>query len=163
MNIVKASSADLMDVLYLLRVCVHEMNGKGWFHWDLQNQLLKSDIEKGTTFLYKQNEACVGALTINNEEIAEYKEILWPSTSHNPLFIHRLMVHPFWREKGVAGSLMYFAEGYAREQGYSSLRLEVNSENDEVINLFNELNYNKIGEIQIQYQKSPYYCFEKCF
>ncbi len=163
MNIIKAFPADLVEVLYLLRVCVQEMNGKGWFQWDLQNHLVKGDIENGTVFLYKQNEACIGTITLNTNGIEEYKNVHWPDPSRSPLFIHRLLVHPAWREKGIADNLMAFAESYAREHGFSSLRLEVFSENKDALNRFNQLNYNQIGEIQLQYQKSPYYCFEKCF
>ena len=161
MNIIKASPADIVEVLYLLKVCVLEMNIKGWYHWDMQNHLVKYDIENNSVFLYKENEVSVGAITLNNEEIAEYKDIKWSHLSNNPLVVHRLLVHPNWREKGVAKELLVFSENFAKENGFTSLRLEVFSENQEAVGLYNQLNYKQQGEIQLHYQKSPYYCFEK--
>jgi len=161
MEIIKAVPADLIEVLYLLRVCVLDMNSRGWFYWDLQSPLIKEDIDNNTVFLYKQNEMTFGMISFNLKEIPEYRDINWNKASSKPLLIHHLMVHPKWREKGIAKQLITFAERYGRENGFTSLRLDVLSENQEAVSLYRELSYQQMGEVTFHYQKVPYYCFEK--
>ena len=161
MNIIKASPSDLVEVLYLLRVCVLEMNSKGWFHWDLHNPLVKQDLENDRVFVYIENDITIGTITLNCDEMPEYNSISWSNTSGKSLVACRLLVHPCWRKKGIAKELLAFAEKYARENGFNSLRVDVFSENNEALGLCNQLNYKQQGEIQHQYQKLPYYCFEK--
>ena len=161
MNIIKASPADLVEVLYLLKICIQEMNSKGWFHWDLQYLEVKEDVEKGRVFLYKETENTLGAITLCNEIPSEYKDITWTGTADRALVASRLMVHPVWRNQGIAKELFAFAEEYAKKEGRSSLRLDVYSENPEAVSLFNQLSFKQLGKIQHPYQKSPYFCFEK--
>jgi ribosomal protein S18 acetylase RimI-like enzyme len=161
MNIIKASPSDLVEVLYLLRVCVLEMNSKGLVYCDLQNILAKNDIENNTVFLYKQNEVCLGMIVLDTDQDPEYKSVEWMAASHKPLVAHRLMVHPNWRNQGIAKQILTFAEHYAQENGFTSLRLDVYSENQEAVALYNNLNYKQLGEITYHYQKVPFYCFEK--
>ena len=161
MNIRKASPADLIEVLYLLHVCIQEMNSKGWIHWDLENLTVKDDIEDGIVFIYKENETCLGMVTLTTEEAPEYKDVLWNQMPGRPLLVKRLIVHSKWHTQGIEKQLITFAEQFGIENGFSSLRLDVFAENKEAVALYEQLNFKYSGEIMFQYQKVPNTCFEK--
>jgi GNAT superfamily N-acetyltransferase len=161
MSIIKASQEDLIEVLYLLRVCIQEMNARGWFHLDMHNIMVRDNINNNMVFLYKENEVYPGMITLNVQEEPEYKHVQSNDPLHKPLIAHRLIVHPSWRKKGIAKKLLAFSEQYAKDNGFTSLRLGVFSENLDAVSLYKKLNYNNLGEIFLQYQKIPYYCYEK--
>lgn len=161
MNIIKATSIDLIEVLFLLKVSIQEMDCQEWFCWDMHNTKIQSDIENNIVFLYKENEVCLGMISLCSDEIPEYKNFKWDESSQRPLIAHRLIVHPNWGDQGIDKSLLIFAEQYARENGFTSLRLGASSENQVAVALYHQLNYNVLGEMLTHYQKVPYYCFEK--
>lgn len=161
MSIIKAAPSDLIEALFLFKAYVQEMNCQGWFHWEFHNSMLKNDIENNVMFLYKENEVCLGMISLNTEEKPEYKTIHWSETSSKPLIAQRLIVHPNWRNQGIAKKLLAFAEEHARENGFTSLRLDVFAENEEAVALYHHLNFSMLGEIKFHYQQVPFYCFEK--
>ena len=161
MNIIKAIPADLVEIYYLLKGCIKEMNAKGWLYWNLDFESVRKDVEKGVLYLFKTDYHSLGLITFCTEDLPEYKEVKWVNTSKKPLTINRLIVHPNWRKHGVADGLLAFAEEYAKEQGFTSLRLDAYSDNQEIISLFNNYNYQKTGQILTLVQKTPFFCFEK--
>lgn len=161
MNIIKASIDELIEVMYLLRVCVHDLNRKGWYCGDLQNQQVKSDIVNNSIFIYRKNEAVIGLMKLTDDEIVAHKSVAWSSTSGKPLIMRQLLVHPNWKNNEIERSMLTFAEKYAREQGFTSLRLEVYSENQDVVFLYGQMDYKQLGEVKLHYQDVPYICFEK--
>jgi ribosomal protein S18 acetylase RimI-like enzyme len=161
MNIIKATPADLIEIFYLLKRCVKEMNSKGWLYWNLDFELLRKDVEKGSLFLYKTDYHSLGMITFSTEVLPGYEEVKWTDSSKKPLIINRLIVHPNWRKHGIADHLLAFAEEYAKDQGFTSLRLDVYAENQEAISVYSNLHYQQTGQMQMQAQKVPFYCFEK--
>jgi len=161
MSIIKASPSDLVEVLYLLKVSIQEMNCNNGFHWNLQNCLVQNDIENNLVFLYKQNALCIGMITLSTEDPLEYKSVKWMANSPKPLVAHRLIVHPYWKNRDVAKELLAFAEQHAQEYSFTSVRSDVFTDDREVVTLYHQLNYLHTGEFILLYQKTPYYCFEK--
>jgi GNAT superfamily N-acetyltransferase len=102
-------------------------------------------------------------ITFSTEVLSGYEEVKWADSSKKPLIIHRLFVHPNWRKQGITDHLLTFAEEYAKDQGYTSLRLHVYGENQEAISVYNNFHYQQTGQIQLKAQKVPFYCFEKTF
>jgi hypothetical protein len=54
-----------------------------------------------------------------------------------------------------------YAEKYAAENAYPSIRLDVHYNNNFAINVLNALGYKKAGEIHLPFHKFSFICFEK--
>ena len=77
--------------------------------------------------------------------------------------VHRITVHPDWMRTGVAGRLFDFAEEFAKERGYTSLRFDTYSENPRSLALYAKRGYDRLpGEIFFPDENDkPYFIFEK--
>lgn len=79
------------------------------------------------------------------------------------LIIHRLAVHPLFQNQGFAKRLMDFAEDYAINENFSSIRLDAYSANEKVLRFYEAREYKKRGEVYFPDRKLPFYCYEKLF
>jgi len=164
MEIIQATGKDLIEILYLLKVCIIDMNRKGFRHWNSaypDTDSVRDDLAAGRVFLLKDNGVCKGMLTISAEEPAEYKSINWPDTGSKPLYLHRMAIHPKWQGIGLAKMLIAFADVHARENGYTALRLDVFSPSENARQLYEKQDFREIGAFHADYQLQPYICYEK--
>jgi hypothetical protein len=164
MEIIKASLYDLIDVLFLLRDCITDMNNKGLKQWNSAYpgpEAMKNDIGKGTLYIYRDLSIAKGMINLTDEAPEEYNEIKWKGKPDKVLYINRFAVNPIWKESDVARQLIGYAEKYAEEKKYSAIRLDV-LDNYPVENaFFTDKKYALAGEFHSSFQKMPYTCYEK--
>ncbi|MDC0584344.1 GNAT family N-acetyltransferase [Bacteroidales bacterium] len=159
-----ASKADLLGIMWLIRQVVFEMNKNGMYHWNLyypNEDIIKSDIEKGCLYLIKNHGVCVGIMTLNQDQVAEYDEIKWSVKSEDSLVIHRMGVHPEHLDEGIGKALLDFAEKITLEKDLKSIRLDSFTGNAQSMNLCSTNGYAPKGELFFEFQKTGYTCFEK--
>ncbi len=165
MKIRKAEKKDIPEILALVQAVIKDMNLHEIDQWNEQYPLPEifiSDIKAGSLFAMKDNESIVGIIVVTEVQDEEYKPIAWEDTSGKPLIIHRIAVHPERQRKGIACTLMDFAERYARDNGYSSIRIDTYSGNPRTLNLFEKRKYDRReGHIYFPECKEHYYCYEK--
>jgi len=158
MNIQKALSTEFVEVLYLVKICLHEF--KGWLYADLNHFLAKNHFKDAVIFIYKENEVCRGMISLI-ESPAQVENNSMIDVANKSFEVNCLAVHPYWRHQGIARSLIAFAEKYAKEEGYASLTLSIFAENEKAVDLYNKLEYRQSGKILSTYEKVPFICFEK--
>ena len=56
---------------------------------------------------------------------------------------------------------MDFAESFAKENNYSSIRLDVNSQNMRVIEFYKKRNYSIRISVNLPEREYPFHCMEK--
>jgi ribosomal protein S18 acetylase RimI-like enzyme len=164
MEILQAKKSDLIEILYLIRECVRDMNSKGMKHWNSSYpgiEDISADLEGGFIYLVKNKGICMGMVTINESEPDEYKGIGWSGDSSKILYMKRMAVHPVWQDKGVAEMLVGFTEKYARDKKYNYIRLDTLSSNQLEANLYTSGRYDEVGEFYSTFQKTPFKCYEK--
>lgn len=159
MEILQPQPSDLIEIVYLQRVCFSEMKMRGWLPFELYKEFSLEDLKN--TFILKQNSLTLGLIKIDLNGNDHQHEVNWNSTSVNPLIIDKLIIHPNWWNKNTGDQLMKFAEDYARKNGFTSIQLSSFSQNQQEIILFKQLSFRQTGEFHSRYQKIPYYCFEK--
>jgi GNAT superfamily N-acetyltransferase len=164
MEITRAKAADLIEILYLFRVCILDMNKKGLKHWNSTYpgpDLIQQDLREGAIYVVKDKGVCKGLFTLNDKEPEEYSQVNFPDNGAKPLFLQRMIVHPKWQGKGIAKMMIDFAQQHARENGYNCLRLDVYKPSEGARSLYEKQYFQEIGSFQADYQKIPFICYEK--
>jgi len=91
------------------------------------NQFNKTDAIKHVIVFYENDIAVgCGAFRKKKEDTVEIK---------------RMFVHPDYRKKGIASSVLAALEIWAKEVGYKNTILETGKNQPEAINLYQKLNY----------------------
>jgi ribosomal protein S18 acetylase RimI-like enzyme len=164
MEIKQAKSNDLVEIMYLLKVCIRDMNAKGLWHWNSSlpsiGQIQK-DLQDNSIYLVKDNHVCKGMIILNNVEPDDYRQMNLSSVNSKPLFLHCMAVHPAWQGKGIAKRMIDFAQNMAREEGFTCIRLDIYQTSEKAIQLCEKMSFKEIGSFQANYQRIPYVCFEK--
>ena len=164
MEIHQAKPSDLIEILYLLKECVKDMNTKGMKHWNSSYpgvEDIGNDLSKESIFLVKDKGVCMGMVTLNESEPEDYKSVKWASNDSKILYMKRMAVHPNWQEKGVAEMLVKFAEKYARDNKYKYIRLDTLSSNQSEAKLYISSKYDEVGQFHSTFQRTPFTCYEK--
>lgn len=164
MEIVSIPINDFREVTSLYKVVIKSLREKYIFQWDrfYPNQfIIFRDLKNNHFFGVKEDNRIVGVVVLNTSQSKQYVHIDWEDQLGRPLCIHRLAVHPNDQGKGAGKKLIQFAEDYARNQGFSSLRLDAYSKNPGAVALYDHAGFSQKGNIYHPFRKVPYQCFEK--
>jgi len=157
---------DINDIMSLIQEVIKDMQNTGSDQWDdfyPDIQTITNDQKNNTLYILRDQKKCIGIIVLNEEQDKEYKTVNWAGKNDRILVLHRLCIHPDRRRKGLANKLMNFAEEYAIENNYKSIRLDAYSANVAAVRLYEKRGYNKIGQVFFPHRKYPFYCFEKIF
>lgn len=155
---------ELKEVKQFYSEITADLREKGIYQWDQfypNRFIIKADLKKGTLFGILNGNKVIGTVVIDSDESKKYLEIKWNDVKGRPLVIHRLAVHPQYQGKGYGKQLLQFAEEYAIELGYSSIRLDVYSQNEGALKMYERAGYQERGIIRFPFRSIPYKCFEK--
>jgi ribosomal protein S18 acetylase RimI-like enzyme len=104
---------------------------------------------------------CAGLIVLNQQEAPEYETVNWQDTDGKALVIHRLAVSPLFQRRGVANQLIEFAEIFADNSKFTSIRLDTYSGNPVSVALYLNRGYEKRGTVNFKGRELPFYCLEK--
>jgi predicted amidohydrolase/predicted GNAT family acetyltransferase len=164
LKIEKAQLADLEELFQIYLNGKDELNKNGLFQWTENyptSSIIENDIIKGVLYTLKNNHEIIGAININEEQDLEYQTVPWEFDNSKVLVIHRLVVNPKHQGQGYARILMDFAENFASENGYTSIRLDAYSPNKRVIEFYINRNYFIRGDVHFSEREYPFHCLEK--
>ena len=163
--IIKASISDLEEIYSLTKRCAKDLIKKGVFQWNdsyPSKVILQQDIELNQLWKLVDNSVIIGIIVLTEIEDKEYLAVSWLTKNVKNLYVHRLAVDPKQQGKGLAKQMMDFAENYAEENYYSSVRLDTFSENRRNQRFYEARNYIKLQNIFFPNQSElPFYCYEK--
>jgi GNAT superfamily N-acetyltransferase len=160
----KAHAIHSDAVLDLVSKCLKVMKKQRLDQWDDEypkNEVFIRDIENESLFLAVEKDHVIGIIVLTGEQEPEYEDVHWNIRHGKPLVVHRLAVHPRWRRRGIATRLMRFAEEYAMDRGYASLRIDTYVENSKMQHLIEYMGYTRCGEIFFPTHTLPFICYEK--
>lgn len=164
MKILQAVPQDLVEVLYLLKESVSDMNEKGLKHWNSAypgTDFIVESIKKEVLYIYKDNGIAKGMVVLSTEEPEEYKNIDWQGKGDNVLFIRFLVVHPNWQHTGIASRLIEYAEAYAKDHSFNTIRVDIYSGVEGAEKLCVDKGFNQTGQFHSSFQQTPYFAYEK--
>lgn len=160
----RAKILEIPEILVLARACAADMISRGIYQWDDQypsESIFRKDIQMGRLFIKIADEKRIGVIALCEDKDPEYDEVEWITPDGKNLYVHRLAVHPQKQGLGYARELMDFAEHYARENQFSSIRLDTFSQNPRNQRFYELRGYTRLGEIFLPNQSPhPFYCYE---
>ncbi len=164
MKIVPARNKDLQEIKSLTEACAIAMQEIGIYQWNEHYpslEKLQADIENAELFILQENATILGIIVLTDIMDEEYVPIEWLTESENNLYIHRLATHPSVWGKGYGKQLMDFAENFAKESNFASVRLDTFSQNKRNQRFYESRGYIKLGDIFFPRQSEyPFHCYE---
>jgi len=164
MTITKPTTADIPELLMVTKACAKAMIDSGIYQWNddyPSYEAFEKDIEIGQLWVMKDQNTIVGSVVISDIMDEEYKAIEWLTPNAKNVYIHRLAIHPEQQGKGLAQKLMNFAENYAKENKYASVRLDTFSINKRNNVFYQKRGYEKLGDVYFPNQSEyPFHCYE---
>ncbi|MNO34931.1 putative acetyltransferase [compost metagenome] len=160
----RARKDEIDEIMKLIAKCVQVMQAGGSDQWDEHypnREIISLDIERGSLWVCEENNAVAGILVLDEHQSEQYEEIEWTETQGPHLIMHRLAVHPEVQGKGIARRLSTYAEEYARQNGYSSIRLDTYAKNTRALALYPKLGYDRRGEVSFPGRTAKFPVFEK--
>lgn len=164
LKIEKGNLSNIDEIFQLYQDAKEELDKHGIFQWTKNyptRSIVEADLRNKVLFVLKNNEEIIGAITISEDQEAEYKNINWKFNETKVLVIHRLVIAPQFQRNGYAKKLMDFAENLAKENNYTSIKLDAYSKNENVVRFYEKRKYCIRGEIYFPERTFPFYAMEK--
>ncbi len=156
---------EIPEILSITKACAEEMIRQNIFQWNEtypSQSAFEKDIERNELYVLEKENTLVGCIVLTSYMDEEYKTVAWLTPNQNNLYIHRLAVHPRFQHQGFAQQLMTFAENFALQNTYLSIRLDTFSRNKRNQHFYTLRGYSRLGEIYFPNQSDyPFYCYEK--
>lgn len=159
-----AKTTDVVEAFYITKVVLHDFLKHSIIHKDLFISVfdkLLTNIENESLYIFKKKDVSMGMISFETSEPEEFRDISWESNGNPAFYVSRLFVLPAWRKMGIGKILLKFAEELAREKGFSTIKLDITSNFDDVNMLLTEQNYRFAGNIFYKNQRTPVNCYEK--
>lgn len=160
----KATYKDIDEILEITKACAVFMTKNGIYQWNenYPNKLtFENDVLRDELYVLEYQSEIVGCIVVSTFMDEVYIPIKWLTPNENNIYIHRLAVHPNQQGKGYAQKLMDFAETFAKENHFTSIRLDTFSENKRNQKFYGLRNYKHLGEIYFPMKSEyPFYCYE---
>ena len=160
----KATLDDIDEIIEITKACASFMIDKGIYQWNAyypNKAAFKNDVLRGELYVIEASKIVVGCVVISTFMDEEYVPISWLTENNQNIYIHRLAIHPKYQSKGYAQKLMDFAEKFAIENKYTSIRLDTFSQNKRNQKFYELRGYKKLGAIYFPKQSNyPFYCYE---
>ena len=156
---------DINDIMKMIHDCANDLISKNIFQWNEKypsRDIFLSDIEKKNLFILKNNSGIIGCIALSHEKDIEYNDVKWLNKDDKNLYVHRLAVDPKFQKKGIGKLLMDFAEDYARNNKFISVRLDTFSKNERNNRFYKSRKYTKLDDVYFPNQSEfPFHCYEK--
>ena len=160
----QANILEIPDILKLTKACTEDMVNKGIHQWNQYYPSFKefeNDVFRKELYVMEEQEEIIGIMALTPIIDNEYLDIKWLTPNHDNLYIHRLAIIPKYQGKGKAQLMMNFAEGYARDNKYISIRLDTFSKNFRNQKFYEKRGYKKLGVVNFPNQSvHPFFCYE---
>ena len=159
-----AKISEIPDILNITKACALKMSENGIFQWNQHYPskiAFEVDIGRNELYVLEIGTRIIGTIVISDFMDEEYKPIKWLAPTHKNIYIHRLAVHPVHQGKGYAQILMEYAENYAKNNTYNSIRLDTFSQNNRNQKFYEKRGYQKLESIYFPKQSEfPFFCYE---
>lgn len=160
----RAKISEIDDILRITRACAKFMAENGIYQWNEHypsKEAFENDIQRNELYVKTVGDSIIGGIVLSNFMDGEYARIDWQAPTGKNMYIHRLFVRPDLQGKGHAQSMMDFAEKYALNNNFISIRLDTFSQNKRNQKFYETRGYKRLGDIFLPKQSEhPFHCYE---
>ncbi|HOP56585.1 MAG TPA: GNAT family N-acetyltransferase [Bacillota bacterium] len=133
----------------IARVVARGLNSEGISQWSLTYPSLQdfaNDHEDGSLLIYESEGTILGSVTIKPENDPAYAKIIWEGK--NAFVIHRLMVLPEARMKGIGKTLFMAAIEKAKTSKADSVKVDTHPDNLRMQRLILKMGFKRKGYLE---------------
>lgn len=163
MAIRQGKTEDIKEIMNVIEEATKDMNEKKIYQWDEiypDEAVIRDDIADNNLYVYVNEDNIIeGIIVLNECQDEAYEALKWEYNSGDYLVIHRLCIHPKYQGKGIARKLAEFAEKFAVNGNYESIRLDAFVQNPRACRLYEKSGYKRRGTVT--FRKGDFYCYEK--
>ncbi len=156
--------SDIDAILNITKSCTLHMIQNYIYQWNEHypdRGSFINDVENQELYVYIINGKVVACISLCRHMDEVYLPVKWKTKNGNNLYIHRLAVHTDFQKNGIGKILMDFAEKYAREKKFVSVRLDTFSVNKRNLKFYESRGYQRLERIYFPKQSEfPFYCYE---
>lgn len=160
----KATLKDIDSIMPITKACGRHMINLGIYQWNdyyPNRAAFENDVKRDELYVLEVNDQVVGCIAISTFKDEEYLDVDWLTKTDNSIYIHRVAVHPDYQGQGMAQKLMDFAEDWARDNKFESIRLDTFSKNLRNQKFYELRGYKKLSDIYFPKQSEyPFHCYE---
>ena len=109
---------------------------------------IKAYIEEGSMYLYKKNDAIVGAMAVTMYQGEDYHAIEWAKQveDHEAAVIHILAVNPDYQGTGLGTEMIREAINLSADSGMKSIRLDALASNTPAHKIYKRIGFEYRGK-----------------
>jgi len=160
----KARLSDIDTILKITKSCARHMIAQNIHQWNEHypnKEAFINDVKRNELYVLEEQNMLIGCIVVSAFMDEEYLPIPWLTPNDSNIYIHRVAIDPEYQGQGNAQKLMSFAEQFARDNNYSSVRLDTFSQNSRNQKFYERRGYKKLGDIYFPKQSEhPFYCYE---
>ena len=160
----KGNLEDIETIMHMTKACAKAMIVNGIYQWNEHYpnpSAFINDVKRNELYVLEIDKKVNGTIVISTFMDEEYMPIEWLTENENNIYIHRLAIHPKLQGQGYAQQLMDFAEQFAIENNYTSIRLDTFSQNKRNQKFYELRGYKRLGDIYFPKQSEyPFHCYE---
>lgn len=124
----------------------------------------EESIAERNLFVLKDDGRINGVVVLNEWQPPEWSAADWHEQAAHPLVVHAFAIAPQIQGRGHGRALLKFCEDFARNQGYTSIRLDAFPENAIALRFYERRDYVFRGAVHFASKPAghrEYFCYEK--
>lgn len=164
MKFVKAKPEQFAEIVRIYEHVKDLLNDKDIDQWTEDypdREVIRKDLENRNMYLLVNEGEIAAIAVLDQNQEPEYQVIPWQDKAGDFLVVHRLCVNPDFQGKGISRVLLDEIEQFAKDHGYTSIRLDTQMINERAMNLYESHDYEKRGKFYFSHASWPFMAFEK--
>ena len=160
---------ELLEVIADARAFLKFNGINQWQNGQPSRSTFAKDIDNGNCYAFLDENKIVGVISVFLENDPSYDVVYdgkWLTSDMPYAVFHRVAVRGGCRGKGIGKAMLSYAENYARENGFHSMRGDTHRDNKAMHRLLEKCGYIYCGTIHIN-EPAPgdikRMCYEKVF
>ena len=155
------------EIFNLYQACGEVLTAQSILQWDENypgREFVKEAIDQNDLYVMLKSGNIIGAVILNEAETPEWEAVEWRDVIGKPLVLHGLCISPTHQGKGYGRKMIEWCEDYARQYGYTSVRLETFDGNPVSNRLYLHSDFQLRGYVEFTHRPKDcqrYNCYEK--